>query len=145
MLYLDCVITLDDWLIDYWLFNILLRHHYRWRAAKFRPMLGAQGLWSGRDLYPATPAATRGLGFSGLIRRTAPFSRLLQHISGCGGSILPRILTGPLSVTFYDTQGDVEDLYSNPDPHGALSIEPPTSFSMLQSYMSDVNLRLASI
>ena len=26
-------------------------------------------------------------------------------------SILTRILTGPLSVAFYDTQGDVEDLF----------------------------------
>jgi hypothetical protein len=61
----------------------------------------------------ATPAATRGLGFSGLIRRTAPFScllrhticsypdfhgspisRLLRHTRGCGGSILTRIHTG---------------------------------------------------
>jgi hypothetical protein len=91
-----------DWLIDYLLFYVPLknisliwrRHHYRWRAAKFRPMLGAQGLWAGRDLYRATPAVTRGLGFSGLIRRNAPFSRLLRHTRGCGGSILPRILTG---------------------------------------------------
>jgi hypothetical protein len=66
------------------------RHHCRWRAAKFRPMLGAQGLWAGRDLYRATPTVTRGLGFSGLIRR----SRLLRHTRGCGGSILARILTG---------------------------------------------------
>jgi hypothetical protein len=65
------------------------RHHYRWRAAKFRPMVGAQGLWAGRDLYRATLAVTRGLGFSGLIRRTAPFSRLLQHTRG--GSILTRL------------------------------------------------------
>ena len=65
-------------------------------AAKFRPMLGAQGLWAGRDLYGATPAVTRDLGFSGLIRRTAPFSRLLRHAWGCGGPILTRILTGPL-------------------------------------------------
>jgi hypothetical protein len=70
------------------------RHHCRWRAAKFRPMLGAQGLWAGRDRYRATPAVTRDLGFSGLIRRTAQFSRLLRRTRGCGGSILTRILTG---------------------------------------------------
>jgi hypothetical protein len=58
-------------------------------AAKFRPMFGAQGLWAGKDLYRTTPAVTRDLGFSGLIRRTAPFSRLLRHT-----------------------------IYSNPDPHG---------------------------
>jgi hypothetical protein len=74
-------------------------------------MLGAQGLGAGRDLYRATPAVTRDLGFSGLIRRTAPFCRLLRHTRGCGKSILTRILTGPLSVASYDTQGDVEDLF----------------------------------
>jgi hypothetical protein len=57
-------------------------------------MLGAQGLRAGRDLYRATLAVTRGLGFSGLIQRTAPFSGLLRHTRGCGGSILTRILTG---------------------------------------------------
>jgi hypothetical protein len=25
-------------------------HHYRWLGCKFRLMLGAQGLWAGRDL-----------------------------------------------------------------------------------------------
>jgi hypothetical protein len=89
-------------LIDYLRFYVLLknisliwrRHHCRWKAAKFRPKIGAQGLWAGRDLYRATPAVTQDLGFSGLIRRTAPFSRLLRHTRGCGGSILTRILTG---------------------------------------------------
>jgi hypothetical protein len=57
------------------------RHRYRWRAAKF-------GLWAGRDLYCATFAVTRDLSFSSLIRRTAPFSCLLQHTRGCGGPIL---------------------------------------------------------
>jgi hypothetical protein len=75
--------------------SLIWRHHHcRWRAAKFRPMLGSKGLWVGRDLYRATPAVTRGLGFSGLIRRTAPFSRLLRHTRGCGGCILTWILTG---------------------------------------------------
>jgi hypothetical protein len=113
------------WLIDYLRFYVPLknisliwrRHHCRWRAAKFRPMLGAQGLWAGRDLYCATPAVTRYLGFSGLIQRTAPFSRLIRHTRGCGGSTLTRILTGPHSVAFYDTQGGWRT-YSNPDPHG---------------------------
>jgi hypothetical protein len=57
-------------------------HHYRWRAAKFRPMLGAQGLWAGRDLYCATPA------------------------------VFPVSSEGPShSVASYDTQGDVENLF----------------------------------
>jgi hypothetical protein len=42
-----------------------------------------QLLWHGTSVY-----------LSGLIRRTAPFSRLLRHTKGCGGSILTRILTG---------------------------------------------------
>jgi hypothetical protein len=46
---------------------------------KFRPILGAQDLWAGSDLYRATPTVTRDLGFSGLIQTTAPFSRLLRH------------------------------------------------------------------
>jgi hypothetical protein len=90
-----------DWLIDYLGFYVLLknfsliwrRHNCWWRAAKFRPVLGAQGLWTGRDLYRATPVVTRDLGFSGLIRRTTPFSRLLPH------------------------EG-MWRIYSNPDPHG---------------------------
>jgi hypothetical protein len=68
------------------------RHHCRWRAAKFRPMLGTQDLWAERDLYRATPTATRDLGFSGLIRRTALISRLLRLAWGCGECILTRIL-----------------------------------------------------
>jgi hypothetical protein len=70
------------------------RHHCRWRAAKFRPMLGTQGLWAGGDLYRSTPAVTWDLGFSGLIRRTAPFSCLLRHTIG------------------------MWKIYSNSDPHG---------------------------
>jgi hypothetical protein len=69
------------------------------------------------DFYRATPAVTRGLGFSGLIRRTAPFSRLLWYTRLCGESNLIRILTGSHSVASYDTQGDAKDLFL-PDPHG---------------------------
>jgi hypothetical protein len=126
---------LIDWLID-WLIRVLRpaeeishiwrRQHCRWRAAKFRPMVCAQGLWTGRHLYHATPAVTQDLGFSSLIRRTAPFSRLLLHKRGRGGSILNRIPMGlwhgasafpvsserpPLLVASYYTRGDVEDLY----------------------------------
>ena len=36
----------------------------------YRPMLDAQGLWAGRNLYRAKPAVTRDLDFSGLIRKT---------------------------------------------------------------------------
>jgi hypothetical protein len=78
-------------------FTLWIRHHCLWMAAKFRPMLGAQGLWVGRDLYRATSAVTRDLCFSGLIQRTAQFSRLLWRTRGCGGFILTQILTGPPS------------------------------------------------
>jgi hypothetical protein len=40
-------------------------------------LLGTQGLWAGEDFYRATPTVAGGLGFSGLIRRTTPFNRLL--------------------------------------------------------------------
>jgi hypothetical protein len=51
-------------------------------------MLGAQGLWAGRDLYRATPAVTGDLGF---------FSVSSE---------------GPLqSVASYDKRGGVEDLF----------------------------------
>jgi hypothetical protein len=56
-------------------------------------MLGARGLWAERDLYRATPAVTRGLGFSSLIQRTVPFSHLLRHARGCWWPILAHILT----------------------------------------------------
>jgi hypothetical protein len=74
------------------------RHHYQWRAAQFRPMFGAQGLWAGRDLYRATPAVTRDIGFSGLIRRTAPFSRLLRLARVCGESTLALIHTDNVDI-----------------------------------------------
>jgi hypothetical protein len=85
-LFVVCLFTLKNVSL------IWRRPHCRWRAAKFRSILGAQGLWAGRDLYRATPAVTRGFSFSGLIR-TAPFSRLFWHTKGCGGPILTRILT----------------------------------------------------
>jgi hypothetical protein len=43
----------------------------------------AQGLWSGRDFYRAPPVVTWNIVFSGLIRRTAPFSFLLRHSRKC--------------------------------------------------------------
>jgi hypothetical protein len=113
-----------DWLID-WLFTVLgpTQVFYTYMkmsklpAANFRPMLGAQGLWAGRDLYHVTLTMTRDLGFSGLIRRTTPFSRLLRHVWGCRGPILTRIFTavsleGPTYVvSSYDTQGNAGGLY----------------------------------
>jgi hypothetical protein len=106
-------IWLIDWLID-WLINYLrfyvplknvsliwIHHHCQWRAAKFSPMLGAQGLWAWRDLYHAIPAVTWDLGFSSLNRRTTPFNRLLRHTRRCGGSILTRILRDIKTYSLY--------------------------------------------
>jgi hypothetical protein len=62
--------------------------HSQWRAAKFRPMFGTQSLWAGRNLYRATPAVIRGLGFL-----VPSFSRLLRLTRWCGESILSWIIT----------------------------------------------------
>jgi hypothetical protein len=71
------------------------RHHCRWRASNLGLYARCSGPLSREgSLYRATPAVTRDLGFSGLIRRTAPMSRPLRHTRGCGGSILTRILSG---------------------------------------------------
>jgi hypothetical protein len=85
---------LDTKLIDYLQFYVPLNNFSlgwqctvtitKWRAAKFRPMLGAHGLRAGRDFYHATPSVTRDLGFSSLIQRTISFSCLLQYTRGCG-------------------------------------------------------------
>jgi hypothetical protein len=115
------------------------RHHYRWKAATFRPMLGAQGLWAGRDLYRATPAVTRDLGFSSLIRRIAPFSRLLEHTRGCGEPILTQILTGPHSIASSDTQGDLEDLFEPGSSRGSIG-EVNTVFSVITISPKTYNL-----
>jgi hypothetical protein len=69
-------------------FSLLLRrHHYQWKAEIFRRMIGAQSLWTGRNIYHATHAVTRGLGFP---------------VSSEGS---------PHSVASYDTQEDVGDLF----------------------------------
>jgi hypothetical protein len=89
-------------LIDYLLLYVLLknfsliwrRHHCRWRAAKFRPIL-AQGLWAGRDLYRATPTVTRDLCFSGLPNQS-------------------------LALT---TRMEMQRTYSDPDPHGNYPVD----------------------
>ena len=59
-------------------------------------MLDTQDIWAGRDLYSATPAATWGLGFCGLI--------LSNH-----------------SVTLFNKQ--VVTTYSNLDLQGTISSE----------------------
>jgi hypothetical protein len=43
-------------------------------------------------IFIVTHLCDTGPRFFGLIRRNAPFSHLLRHMRGCGGSILTRIL-----------------------------------------------------
>jgi hypothetical protein len=78
--------------IDWWLFtvsrifhlHVWRRHHCWWRATKFRPMLGAQGLWVGRDF-------------------------IVPHLLWQGTSIFPVSSEGPPhSVAFYDMHEDAE-------------------------------------
>jgi hypothetical protein len=78
------------------------RHHCRWRAANLSLCSALRAFeQGGGGLYRATPAVSRDLGFSGLIQRTAPFSRLLRHMRGCGGSRgntrQPKYVTGCIS------------------------------------------------
>jgi hypothetical protein len=110
---------LIDWLIDWSLFFVSLvnlsftcrSQYWWWRAVKFRPMLGAHGLGAGKDLYRATPAVTQGLGFTGLIRRSVPFSHLLRNAWGCWGPILTRIPTD-LNEIGSDTHRGCRNVYS---------------------------------
>jgi hypothetical protein len=113
-------------LIDYLLFYVTLknfsliwrRNHYRRRAAKFRPMLGVQGLSlschtccdteprfsrsQAKDLQsPFTTQKGMWRIYSNPDPHGSPFSRLLRHTRGCGGRILTRIITGLLVEKFY--------------------------------------------
>jgi hypothetical protein len=61
------------------------------RTAKFRPMLCAQGLWAGRDLYRATPILWHGASvFPVSSEGPPPFSRLIRHTGGFVCYIKPR-------------------------------------------------------
>jgi hypothetical protein len=99
---------LTDWLIDYLSFYVPLKNfsliwrrpHWRWRATKCRPMLGAQGLWTGGNHYCATPTVTRDVGLIWSHPKDHPFSRLIWHTRGCEGPILTRILTGDNFLEF---------------------------------------------
>jgi hypothetical protein len=50
-------------------------------------------------------------GFSGFIRRIAPFIRFLWHTWRCGQSILTLIIMGLHSIASYDTQGGAKNLF----------------------------------
>jgi hypothetical protein len=94
----------QDWLIDYLRFYVPLKnfshiwrhHHCRWRAAKFRSMLGAQGLSREGYLSCHICCDTGPRVFWSHPKDPPPFCHPLRHTRGCGGSILTRILTGDL-------------------------------------------------
>jgi hypothetical protein len=96
---------LIDWLIDYGFTpRSRIFHLYgdvtiagevtivRRRAAKVRPMLALRAFDQG-GIFIVPHAVTRDLGFSGLVRRTAPFSCLLWQTREYVGSILTQIHT----------------------------------------------------
>jgi hypothetical protein len=72
-------------------------HHYRCRTAKFRPMLGSQGFWAGKEylLWHGTS------NFPIPSERTAPFSRLLWQTRRCGGPTLTRTPTEKMQAFDY--------------------------------------------
>jgi hypothetical protein len=87
-------------IVSDWLFTVL-RHALEFftyvetstlpvKGCKILAYAQCSGPLSRGDLYRATPTVTQGLGFPGLIQRTASFSHLLRHAWGCGGSILIR-------------------------------------------------------
>jgi hypothetical protein len=63
------------------------RHYYRWKAQNL-------GLCSALRAFEQGGIFIRGLSFSCLIRRTAPFNLLLRLARGWRGPILTLILTG---------------------------------------------------
>jgi hypothetical protein len=90
---LTCM-TQTFWLIDYLRFYVPLknishiwrRHHCRWRATKFMPMLGAQ--------------VEQGRIF------------IVPHLLWHGSSVFPVSSEGsPQLIASYDTHGDAEDLF----------------------------------
>jgi hypothetical protein len=71
------------------------RHPCRWKAAKLGHARGSvRAFEQGQVFIVPHLLRHRASVFSGLIRRTAPFSRLLRYTKGSGRSILIRIFTG---------------------------------------------------
>jgi hypothetical protein len=122
------------------LYGYVTIYDYRWRVANCRPMLGAQGLWAGRDLYRAIPAVTRALGLPGLIRRTTSFSRLLRHKRGCGGSILTGSSRVPIQSPLTTRKGMLKT-YFYPDPHGCswLLNQPIAAVRLTKNLQSEID------
>jgi hypothetical protein len=77
-------------------------------GCNFRPLPGAQDLWSRIDLYRATYAVAMASVFPFSFEGPPPFSRLLRHEMGCWGPI--NSYTSPHLVAAYDTQRNALDL-----------------------------------
>jgi hypothetical protein len=58
----DCLIDCLRFYVSDEFLLVWRRHQYRWRAAIFKSMLGAWGLWAGRNLYCAPLAVTWDMG-----------------------------------------------------------------------------------
>jgi hypothetical protein len=79
-------------------------------------------------LYGDVTIADEGLQNLGLCSALKAFEQegifIVPHLLWHGASVFPVSSKGtPHSVASYDTRGDVEDLYSNPDPHGATTFK----------------------
>jgi hypothetical protein len=93
---------LKNRLIDYLLFYVPLKNFFNDMKTSPLPVKGCKILPHVRLLGPlsregslsCTHTVIRDLGFSGLTRRTAPFSRILRRAWRCRGPILTWILTG---------------------------------------------------
>jgi hypothetical protein len=103
-----------------WLFPVLrpaqefLSNIWRHRsAASFSSMHAQHTGPSRREIFECpTLAMTQGLVLSSLIRRTAPWNRLIRLAGKCGRPILTWILTGSHEVaSLSDTQGDAKSLF----------------------------------
>ena len=91
---------LIDWLID-WLFTVLRPTWEYFTHMETSPLpvkgskfLKAYARHSGPLSREGSFSCHTCFETGRLIRRTAPFSRLLRHTRGCGGSILTRIYMG---------------------------------------------------
>jgi hypothetical protein len=115
-----------NWLID-WLFTVLrpAQEFFTYMETSPLPVKGCKILAYARRSGPLSregslsPVVTRDLGFFGLIRRTASFSRLLRHTRGCRGSILTRIKrkflwNGESSRSYEGVSGTLLESIQNP-------------------------------
>jgi hypothetical protein len=82
----DLIGWLVGWLIIDWL-TVFCHTHVdttplMLKGCKFNPILSAQGLWAGMDLYDATPTVTWGLDFPVIIQNIVQSDRFLRHARG---------------------------------------------------------------